>query len=207
MLLRNFDLLQILYILPGILVAMSFHEFCHAFVANLSGDDTARVMGRLTLDPTKHIDPIGFVAILLAGFGWAKPVPINPNRFKHYRRDYILVALAGPASNLLVAALSFVILYLGVNTFNITHDIFIYVFMYMYIINIAFMIFNLLPIPPLDGYNIAKNVFARVIPHNFFATYERYGQFLLLFIIITGSFSGILGSIILWFKNLLLYSL
>ncbi|MDR0323458.1 MAG: site-2 protease family protein [Treponema sp.] len=151
---------ETLYLLPGILLGLTVHEFCHAFCAFKLGDSTARDQGRLTLNPLKHIDIVGFIFIIIAGFGWAKPVQFDPRQLKNYRRDKALIAAAGPLSNL---ALGIILIFIvrmmmprfleeeniGVFTESLFHVIF-----YAASINFGLFIFNLLPIPPLDGSHI-----------------------------------------------------
>lgn len=153
-----------LIILPGIVIGLSFHEFAHAKVANLLGDDTPRFQGRVTLNPTAHIDPVGFIALLFIGFGWGKAVEVNPRNFKNMRRDSLLVDLAGVTMNLLLAVaftglLRFLI-ELKLEFFNsYMGGVTIEIIMAIISINIVLMIFNLLPIPPLDGFGIITEVF------------------------------------------------
>ena len=159
----GFDLQEILLLLPGIIIGLTVHEFCHAFAAYKLGDNTAKEMGRLTLNPIKHIDPIGFLFIIFARFGWAKPVQFNPGNLRNYRRDKALIAAAGPASNLVLvlifAGLSRLCYFIASGNLSINLYIFItYIFVisrFAVMINLGLMIFNLLPIPPLDGSHIA----------------------------------------------------
>ena len=202
MLISGFDLFSLLCALPAILLAISVHEFSHALAASKLGDDTAKVLGRLTLDPIKHIDPIGFIMLIVVGWGWAKPVPINPRKFKKMRRDEILVSLAGPASNLVLATVAYLILYLGQVVFGFYNEIFARIFYNLFLFNIVFMVFNLFPIPPLDGYHIFKNIFIRVIPYRFFMTYEQYGMFVLIALVFTGAVSGIIVTVVNWISSL-----
>ena len=154
-------LIQILLMLPIVMFALSFHETAHGYIAHLCGDDTAYRLGRLTLNPAKHLDPLGFLCMLLVGFGWAKPVPVNARNFKNPKVGMALTGIAGPASNFLLGllnallcGLSFV-LYLRfyengsfVNTFLAL----CYQFFWLAtIINFLFMAFNLVPFPPFDG--------------------------------------------------------
>ncbi|WDV45337.1 site-2 protease family protein [Clostridiaceae bacterium M8S5] len=160
----NFDIRHMLMILPGILVAFSFHEYAHAQVAVLLGDDTPKYQGRLTLSPLAHIDPLGFITLLLMGFGWAKPVIINPSNFKKPRRDDILVSLAGPAMNFLMAIVFLLLIKLSFKLpYSIksqeVFDIVIDVLKYASQINIVLMVFNLIPIPPLDGSHVFFSLF------------------------------------------------
>ena len=146
-----------LYSIPGILVGLTVHECCHALCAWKLGDSTARDQGRITLNPLRHIDIIGFLFILFAGFGWAKPVQFNPERLSHLRRDKALIAAAGPLSNLalgiiFILIIKVVVFFLtGMNGFIQT---LIYIIYYAAAINFGLFVFNLLPIPPLDGSHI-----------------------------------------------------
>jgi len=155
------DWQRILYFLPGVIIGLTVHEFCHAFCAYKLGDNTSRDQGRLTLNPLKHIDLIGFLFIIFAGFGWAKPVQFNPENLKNLRRDKALIAAAGPLSNLVTGILLCLVIrlflnYLTENSFE--ENAFIYhTYLVLYItasINFGLFIFNLLPIPPLDGSHI-----------------------------------------------------
>ncbi len=193
---------QIIILVPVFLFALTAHEFSHGYVASLCGDPTAKMQGRLTFNPISHLDPMGALALFLIGFGWAKPVPIDPRNFRNYKRDMILVALAGPASNLLVMLISFIIL-----MFLPSLGPFIPGFMFQPLnlmlqwsiyINSLLAIFNMIPIPPLDGSKVLMCLLpakqARVIE-----SLERYG-----FIIILGlAFTGILGKFINFMQQLL----
>ena len=156
-----FDWLNTLYALPGILFGLTIHEFCHAFMAWKLGDNTAKEQGRLTLNPIKHIDLIGFLFIIIAGFGWAKPVQFDPGQLKNYRRDKALIAAAGPLSNAVIGLLLVLViksmLYLIVRYEVNTEGFLYHLFLTLYVgasINFGLFIFNLLPIPPLDGSHI-----------------------------------------------------
>ena len=105
----NFDLVRVLKFLPGIILGLTVHEFCHALVAHMCGDSTSKDQGRVTLNPLKHIDPLGFIMLIFAGFGWAKPVQFNENNLKNPKYDVIKIALAGPLSNAVIAMLLSVI--------------------------------------------------------------------------------------------------
>lgn len=180
-------IISILYTLPAILIGFSFHEFAHAFVADKLGDPTPRNQGRLTLSPHSHIDPIGFLLILIAGLGWAKPVQINRSYFKNPNRDDALVSFAGPAMNLLIAIFSVTcmkILTLIPLSF-ISSDILFIIYtlaFYMLRINVLLFIFNLLPIPPLDGFHILESF----LPAKYYRQLDflnRYGLIILLVLV------------------------
>lgn len=150
--------------IPGIIVGLSFHEYAHAMVAYKCGDVTPRVMGRCTIDPQAHVDLFGILSLLFIGFGWGKPVVVNPANFRSRRRDSILVGIAGVTMNLILAFVFGLILKLLVTavpailTTSFGHTIFM-VFYYVIIINISLMLFNLLPVPPLDGFNVFTEIF------------------------------------------------
>lgn len=157
-------ILGVLVMIPGIIVGLSFHEFAHAFVAYRCGDPTPKVMGRVTLDPTAHVDPLGIFMLVFCRFGWGKPVVINPANFKHERRDGVLVGLAGVTMNFLIAFLFGGVLKLLVTIFPqlLTTGFGFTVFTVFYCvvqINIVLMLFNLLPVPPLDGFGVISDIF------------------------------------------------
>jgi len=148
----------ILYAL-ALLLSLILHEIGHGYAALKCGDPTAKMMGRLTLDPRKHLDPIGMVCMILLRIGWAKPVPINPRNFRHYRRDMILVSFAGIIVNLCLFIVS-CFLYVALITKSGGFFGYLRVFLeYMIGFNISLAVFNLLPVPPLDGYRIVNEVF------------------------------------------------
>ena len=162
---------NILYVLPGILVGLTLHEFCHGFAAYLLGDHTAKDEGRLSLNPLKHIDPIGFLFLIIAGFGWAKPVRFNPQNLQFPRRDKAIIAAAGPVSNFILALVFIGLIrgWMGLPDhiassertefiFSILYSSGFIVFMQVLysaaMINLGLFVFNLFPIPPLDGSHI-----------------------------------------------------
>ena len=146
--------MEFVYSLPGLLVAIVFHELAHGLTAYALGDDTAKREGRLTLNPLKHIEPIGFLAMLIFKFGWAKPVPINPLNFKKRKRDTLLVSLAGPISNFFLAILVVIILKSNIVRNYLLTQMLVITLWY----NIMLGIFNLLPFPPLDGSNRCQSL-------------------------------------------------
>lgn len=184
-------LIDKLYIIPGIFIGLSFHEFSHALSAYLMGDDTARKAGRLTIDPIRHIDPLGFISLLIAGFGWAKPVPIDPWRFKNRRLGTIIVSLAGPFMNLLLSFITLSVLY-ALDIWDYNNEVVFKVVFEIFRINIVLCIFNLLPIPPLDG----SKVLASVLPsqlEDWVYRLERYSYIILMALVFTRTWSKILG--------------
>ncbi|MFM2290297.1 MAG: hypothetical protein RIS29_110 [Bacteroidota bacterium] len=146
----DLDIWEIIKIIPAAVIGLTVHEFAHAYTAYKLGDDTAKLEGRITLNPLKHIDWLGFFLIVVAGFGWAKPVTFNPDNLKKKHRDEILISIAGPLSNLLLAILFFGIARL-LYGMNISNSEVAYLMIRWGIINISLFIFNLIPLPPLDG--------------------------------------------------------
>jgi Zn-dependent protease len=178
--------LEILIILIPILIfSLCFHEFAHGYIAYKLGDNTAERNGRLTLNPLHHLDPIGSLMILFVGFGWAKPVPVNPSNFKNPRNDMIKVAFAGPASNLILSLIAGSIMRLN-NILLLTSNESILIALYFFIfINISLAIFNLIPIAPLDGSQIFGNYISKYNP-NIAWKLQIYGPKILMAIILIG---------------------
>lgn len=187
----DFNFTMIIAGLPGLIIAMVIHEYAHARVAVSLGDFTPRLTGRLTLNPRAHIDPIGLVMLFLVHFGWAKPVMINARNFKNPRRDDILVSLAGPLANLVVAFLGLLVLVAYSSLVGKMSQGFYYVFRLIVEYNIGFAIFNLLPLPPLDGSHILK----QLLPYNMqyrYAQIEKYSFIILIALLCTPILSYIL---------------
>ena len=178
-------LIEIVCRLAAVIIALSLHEFAHAYVAHKCGDDTAKINGRMTVNPLKHIDPLGFIMLILLRFGFAKPVPINPYNFKKMRRDYFLVAIAGVTVNLVLAFISsfFFVIVTVYGNFNQNFTFIIwYFFLSLMAINIGLMIFNLIPIFPLDGFRVVESAAGR---NNKFVSFMRkYGQYILIGLLI-----------------------
>lgn len=182
-------LYTMLLALPGIIIGLSLHEFAHAYVSYKLGDPTPMVQGRVTISPFAHIDPIGFLLLMLFGFGYGKPVEINPNNYKNPRRDEIFVALAGVITNFFVAVL-FAFVYFLLARFNVIslYSTISTILINIIFINVHLMVFNLLPIPPLDGYKVVRNLLLGHVDVGKLwraeAFFNRYG-YLILFAILS----------------------
>jgi Zn-dependent protease len=202
---------NLVFIAPPILLALTFHEYSHAYVAHRLGDDTAQKDGRLTLNPLRHLDPLGTIMIFLVQFGWAKPVPVNPYNLRSPKRDLLWISAAGPISNMslaLASGLLFRLLSDGVPVAGRNPALGMVVLMVFLSlkINLALAVFNLLPIAPLDG---SKILFGLLPPHYgpFIFALERYGPFILIGLIIVGQTTGIsiLGGLIWPFVDFFSY--
>lgn len=152
---NNFDIVRTLKFLPGIILGLTVHEFSHAFVAHLCGDSTSKDQGRITLNPLKHIDPLGFIMLMVAGFGWAKPVQFTEQNLRNPKADIIKIAIAGPLSNAVIAmilSILFSILASFIPGYSSQSIRVIYeILNYAIYINWGLFVFNLIPLPPLDG--------------------------------------------------------
>lgn len=180
----------------GIAVAISVHEFGHAYSAHLLGDDTAKMYGRMTLNPTKHLDIMGLIAMLIVHIGWAKPVPVNPNNFKNYKVGNVIVSLAGVIANIIISIIC-VIIKKHVNMYAITE-----ITSAIIIYNVSFAAFNLLPLPPLDGWGVISSF----IPYKYNEIaykYESMSSIIFLVLIITGAYSLFVSPIINVIWNIL----
>lgn len=173
------QLLSLLFIAPSLIIGLTFHEFMHGYVADKLGDPTPRHAGRITLNPLKHLDLVGSIMLFIMRFGWAKPVPVNPVYFRNPRQDMMWVALAGPGANLFIAVILAILLKA---TFGIVPVLLTQMLYTTVQINIILALFNLIPIPPLDG----SKVLARFLPESMMPGYHKLEQmgFVLLILII-----------------------
>jgi Zn-dependent protease len=208
----NDSILQFIILAPPLLLALTFHEFAHGYVAFRLGDPTAQREGRLTLNPLKHLDPLGTIAFFIFHFGWAKPVPVNPAYFKNPQKDMLWVALAGPLTNLslaLISALMTKTVWLLAKTIpysalgeavllplNSTLIASVW-------INLVLGIFNFLPIPPLDGSRILAGLLPPDLARSY-ASIERYGFILIIILALTGVLSKLIMPLIDFANSLLL---
>ena len=187
-------LLTLLLMLPPMMLALSLHESAHGYVAWKCGDNTAYNMGRLTLNPLKHLDPLGFICLLVFGYGWANPVPINTRYFRNPKRGMALSALAGPVSNLLLGSLCAVVagFVLGFGNFMILSatvpEYWIHVIVLLYqamlysaLINFVYMTFNMIPVPPFDG----SRVLLAFLPTNIYFKIMRYERQIMFGVLIS----------------------
>jgi len=185
------SLTGILYALPGLLLALSFHELAHGLAADRLGDPTARRAGRLTMNPLAHLDIIGFLALLLAGFGWAKPVPVNPFLLKGNRRlAIIIVSVAGPLANLILA-IAGAVAYGLVAATGLGGPIVARMIFELISFNVILAVFNMIPVPPLDG----SQILAALLPgrQEWLIRLQPYGVVILVVLIVTGVFTYIIG--------------
>jgi Zn-dependent protease len=218
-------IMELLLSLPVVLLALSVHETAHGYVAYKLGDPTAHSFGRLTLNPAKHLDPIGFMCMVLFGYGWAKPVPINTRYFKKPKRDMALSALAGPVSNLLLAVVfalllraelwlweavdqqSFITLwYTGAMPTEFSGRCLYWTFQFLVIgvsLNVSLAVFNLIPVPPFDG----SRIFLSLLPSKLYfkiMQYERYIYIVFMIVLIMGFLDGPISFVTNFFIDLVL---
>jgi Zn-dependent protease len=185
---------NMIFEIPALLIALTIHEYAHARVAVWMGDNTPKMMGRLTLNPIPHLDPLGLIMLCLFKFGWAKPVPINPNNFDNWRKGTLLVSLAGPVSNVIMAFIAYftygILFKLQLVSSGVA-TVLIFTFHY----NILFAVFNLIPLPPLDGSKILMNILPNRHAY-MFEKIEPYAPFILMGLIYLNVISTIIGPII-----------
>jgi Zn-dependent protease len=183
LLFQNLSLETIIIFLVALIIAITIHEFSHAFVAYQLGDPTAKVQGRITLNPLAHLDPLGTLMILIAGFGWGKPVPFDPFNLRSPKRDSALISLAGPSSNIILALFLISLFWIGSVAQIPVLLALSQIVQPIVFLNLVLAIFNLLPIHPLDGFKILGGV----LPQEWYRDWiqmERYGIFFLIFVIL-----------------------
>ena len=199
--------LYLLYFAVSVLLTLILHEIAHGYVAYRCGDPTAKMLGRLSLDPRKHLDPIGTLCLVFLGFGWAKPVPINPRNFRNIVKDTMLVSFAGPATNFLLSIGFAVLLRLLIEFFplgewqgNTVWDFFFLMFQTGVVVNIGLGWLNLMPIPPLDGSKILWGVLPPKLGFQYMQL-ERYGFLVLILLLMTGALGYVLYPLIQFSVN------
>lgn len=193
------QILEKIYLIPAILIGLTFHEFAHAFVADKLGDKTPKFQGRLTLNPFVHIDILGFIMIMLIGFGWAKPVQTNPSAYKNYYKDDLKVSIAGPMANLIVAFLGsiLVVIFYKLGLLSLAGSgnislILTSILLEIISINCMLFVFNLIPLPGLDGFHVLRDIF----PSFFYKISDsiyRYQLIILLIFVATPIASFVVG--------------
>lgn len=215
---NNMNIVEMLLCIPAALVALTVHEYCHGYVAYRLGDPTARSLGRLSLNPLKHLDPIGAVLMIVCGFGYAKPVPINPRYFKNPRKGMALTAAAGPLANLLLAFLGALLYRLTLLLLPIAGTEFLLRFVLIlasffatfHYLNLSLCVFNMIPLPPLDG----SRIFYIFLPPKLYFRVMKYERIIMIVLLVAlglGAFSGLLSVIVnaisggmLWLISLLI---
>lgn len=193
----NTTISNLLYTIPAVLIAIVLHEWAHGFISYKLGDPSPKAEGRLSLNPLKHLDPVGTLCLLFFRFGWAKPVQVNPNYYKDRKMGMMWTALAGPIMNFIISFMTILIVIIILKFFPnfILTDLGYYVYNVLLVtsfLSISLGVFNLIPIPPLDG---SKILFAILPEDMYFAymKYERYGMILLVILLYSGVFSMILS--------------
>jgi Zn-dependent protease len=210
LLFQNLSPATIIIFLIALVVAITIHEFSHAFMAYRLGDPTAKVHGRMTLNPLAHLDPIGTIMILFVGFGWGKPVPFDPFNLRNPKRDSALISLAGPLSNVLLALFLVGLFWIGIFARIPTLLTISQIIQPIVFLNLVLAIFNLLPIHPLDGFKILGGILPKEWYYDWMQM-ERYGIFFLIFLILPilpqgGSIIGvILGPVLRSITNFLYF--
>lgn len=206
-LIGSIDIMALLLTLPGLILGLTVHEFSHAKMADRLGDPTPERQGRLTLNPLAHMDPVGTICLIFARFGWGKPVQIDPTYFRNPSRDNMLVALAGPISNLILAFILFLIFPFAFYFFmpgnNVMNEILYTMILYAASINLSLFAFNLLPFPPLDGSKILA-YFLKGKARDFLWTLERYSMFIIAILFVTNIPAMLIGPVVNGIGNFML---
>ncbi|SDE10581.1 site-2 protease family protein [Peptococcus niger] len=186
------NIMDLLYLVPAILLALTVHEYAHAYISYRLGDPTPATDGRLSLNPLHHLDPMGTLMLLLFRFGWAKPVIVNPGYYKNPKQGMALVAAAGPVANFILAFISMLVLTvlqkLGISESPVTAAV-VRFFLMLLFINVGLGIFNLIPVPPLDG----SKIVGALLPNRTYMKFmelSRYGFLLVIALIFSGAFNG-----------------
>lgn len=190
----SFDLVQWVIKIPVLLFAITIHEYAHGRAALWLGDPTAKLSGRLSFNPLHHIDPFGAICLFLFNFGWAKPVPVNPRYFKNMRRDIIIMSLCGPLANISAAFLAGML----IRYFLLPWEVYQITLIYLLFMNIGLGLFNLLPIPPLDGSHVLENALSLNAAQKY-REFGRYGPILILAIVMLDNFAhtGIINRVLI----------
>ena len=212
----SIDLVEVLIVLVVLIASLSVHEAAHAFAADRLGDPTARQLGRLSLNPAVHVDPIGTLLFPLIAYvtgvpliGWAKPVPVNTRQLRHPKRDFALIAAAGPASNLVMAAIGAAVLSVARNAAGpgdiaggaVTGPLEAFFFTFA-IVNVLLAVFNMIPVPPLDGGNVLLGLLPAG-PSRLIEQLRPYGILILYALMLTGVLSTLLGPVVAYLRYLL----
>lgn len=186
----GFDM-DMLYRIPALLAAMTIHEYAHARAAVAMGDPTPRFLGRVTLNPIPHIDPIGMLLLFIAGFGWARPVPVNPRNFREGRKGTFAVSLAGAGANIALAFIAWFLLIL-LGDLNLIGVVWQKTLWQLYRYNVMFAVFNLIPVPPLDGSKVLMSLLPGHLAYQY-QKLEPYGNYILIALVLV---PGLLGFIV-----------
>ncbi len=195
------EILYTILSVPALLIALTVHEYAHGYAAYKMGDHTAKYSGRLSLNPAHHLDLLGTICMLFFHFGWARPVPINPRNFRDSKKGIIVVSLAGPFANFVVALLSMFALRIMVKVFPYPYagiyDFFLNIVGAMVQLNVGLMVFNLLPIPPLDGSKVLLEFLPYRLKYRFYQ-FERYSGLILMALIATNVLTPLLITLRSW---------